>query len=166
MRNIRNDLQQYRPAKQKRTHRFRYVLRFGGRWWIRTTEVIDDRFTVWSKPTYLLTISGSFPCFSLIRLSVRQHLRCAALVVSIDVSIDLRDLNGRVSEQGLHGTQLGAALDQIGGISMAQLVRRQAAHSESDKTGRKSRIQQPCHGRKTGRRSPGISYEYPKTDIK
>ena len=48
MRNIRNDLQQYRPAKQKRTHRFRYVLAFGGRWWIRTTEVIDDRFTVCS----------------------------------------------------------------------------------------------------------------------
>ena len=32
----------------KRTHRFRYVLCFGGRWWIRTTEVIDDRFTVCS----------------------------------------------------------------------------------------------------------------------
>ena len=25
----------------------------GGRWWIRTTEVIDDRFTVWSKPAPL-----------------------------------------------------------------------------------------------------------------
>ena len=25
----------------------------GGRWWIRTTEVIDDRFTVWSKPVPL-----------------------------------------------------------------------------------------------------------------
>ena len=34
--------------KTKRTHRFRYVLAFGGRWWIRTTEVIDDRFTVCS----------------------------------------------------------------------------------------------------------------------
>ena len=109
--------------KTKRTHRFRYVLVFGGRWWIRTTEVIDDRFTVWSKPSYLLTISGSFPCFSLIRLSVRQLLRRPALVVGINVSIDLRDLDGRVSEQGLHGTQLGAAFDKVGGVSMAQLVR-------------------------------------------
>ena len=110
-------------CKTKRTHHFRYVLAFGGRWWIRTTEVIDDRFTVWSKPTYLLTISGLFPCFSLIRLSVRQHLRCAAPVLGIDVGINLRDLDGRMSEQGLHGTQLGAALDEVGRVGMPQLVR-------------------------------------------
>ena len=61
---------------------------------------------------------------------VRQLLRRPALVVSIDVRIDLCDLDGRMSEQGLHGTQLGAALDQIGGISMAQLMRRQAAHGQ------------------------------------
>ena len=39
---------------------------FGGRWWIRTTEVIDDRFTVWSNPTEYLTFSGVFPYYSLV----------------------------------------------------------------------------------------------------
>lgn len=63
-------------------------------------------------------------------MSVRQHLRCAAPVFGINVSIDLRDLNGRVSEQGLHGTQLCAALDEVGGVCMAQLVRRQAANGQ------------------------------------
>lgn len=46
-----------------------------------------------------------------LQILVRQLLRRPALVVGIDVRIDLGDLNGRVSEQGLHGTQLGAALD-------------------------------------------------------
>ncbi len=39
---------------------------FGGRWWIRTTEVIDDRFTVWSNPAEYLTFSGLFPYYSLV----------------------------------------------------------------------------------------------------
>ncbi len=63
--------------------------------------------------------------------SVRQLLRRPALVVGIDVRIDLRDLDGRVTEQGLHGTQLGAAFDKVGGVSMAQLMRRQAAHGQT-----------------------------------
>ena len=63
--------------------------------------------------------------------SVRQLLRRPALVVGIDVGINLRDLDGRMSEQGLHGTQLGAAFDKVGGVSMAQLMRRQAAHGQT-----------------------------------
>lgn len=62
--------------------------------------------------------------------SVRQLLRRPALVVGIDVRIDLGDLNGRVSEQGLHGTQLGAALDEVGRVGMPQLVRRQVANGQ------------------------------------
>ena len=62
---------------------------------------------------------------------VRQLLRRPALVFGINVRIDLRDLNGRVSEQGLHGAQLGAALDEVGRVGMAQLVRRQAAHGQT-----------------------------------
>ena len=34
---------------------------YGGRWWIRTTEVIDDRFTVWSNPAEYLKFLGLFP---------------------------------------------------------------------------------------------------------
>ena len=110
------------PSKQKNSI-LTDAVNFGGRWWIRTTEVIDDRFTVWSKPTYLLTISGSFPCFSLIQFSVRQLCRRFAPVFGIDVGINLRDLDGRMSEQGLHGAQLGAALDEVGRVGMPQLVR-------------------------------------------
>ena len=36
------------PPKQKKDIPFGMSFCFGGRWWIRTTEVIDDRFTVWS----------------------------------------------------------------------------------------------------------------------
>lgn len=64
-------------------------------------------------------------------MSVRQPCRRFAPVLGIDVGIDLRDLDGRVSEQGLHGTQLGAAFDKVGGVCMAQLVRRQAAHGQT-----------------------------------
>ena len=35
-------------AKAKKDIPFGMSFRFGGRWWIRTTEVIDDRFTVCS----------------------------------------------------------------------------------------------------------------------
>ncbi|MEE0033269.1 MAG: hypothetical protein U0J08_05295, partial [Agathobaculum butyriciproducens] len=38
------------PPKQKKDIPFGMSFCFGGRWWIRTTEVIDDRFTVWSNP--------------------------------------------------------------------------------------------------------------------
>ena len=36
------------PPKQKKDIPFGMSFCFGGRWWIRTTEVIDDRFTVCS----------------------------------------------------------------------------------------------------------------------
>ena len=46
------------PPKQKKDIPFGMSFCFGGRWWIRTTEVIDDRFTVCSlwplgKPSVL-----------------------------------------------------------------------------------------------------------------
>lgn len=67
--------------------------------------------------------------------SVRQLCRRFAPVLGIDVGINLRDLDGRMSEQGLHGAQLGAALDEVGRVGMAQLVRRQAANGQSIEKG-------------------------------
>ena len=37
---------QYPPLKRKSTPLLRCAFRFGGGWWIRTTEVSDNRFTV------------------------------------------------------------------------------------------------------------------------
>ena len=54
------------PPKQKKDIPFGMSFCFGGRWWIRTTEVIDDRFTVWSTPAECLMISGVFPYYSLV----------------------------------------------------------------------------------------------------
>ena len=54
------------PPKQKKDIPFGMSFCFGGRWWIRTTEVIDDRFTVWSNPAEYLTFSGLFPYYSLV----------------------------------------------------------------------------------------------------
>ena len=54
------------PPKQKKDIPFGMSFCFGGRWWIRTTEVIDDRFTVWSIPAECLMISGVFPYYSLV----------------------------------------------------------------------------------------------------
>ena len=56
------------PPKQKKDIPFGMSFCFGGRWWIRTTEVIDDRFTVWSNPAECLMISGVFPYYSLVHL--------------------------------------------------------------------------------------------------
>ena len=53
---------------------------------------------------------GVVPLFFLIQFSVRQLCRRFAPVFGINVRIDLRDLDGRVPEQGLHGAQFGAAL--------------------------------------------------------
>lgn len=56
-------------------------------------------------------------------MSVRQPCRRFAPVLGIDVGINLRDLDRRMPEQGLHGAQLCAALDEVGCVGMPQLVR-------------------------------------------
>lgn len=65
-----------------------------------------------------------------LQILVRQLLRRPAPVLGIDVGINLRDLDRRMPEQGLHGAQLCAALDEVGRVGMPQLVRRQAANGQ------------------------------------
>jgi hypothetical protein len=48
-------------------------------------------------------------------------------VVLADVGVDLRGRDVGVAEQGLDGAQVGAALEQVGGEAVAELVRRDGA---------------------------------------
>ncbi len=66
---------------------------------------------------------------------ISQLSGSAALILYIDVRINLSNPYRLVAEDRLYGTQLCTATDQIGGVGVSQLVRGELAHRQIGKEG-------------------------------